>query len=73
MNKFNIPRSIDKDPSYWLYLETMRSDLLEKIKNGEKLDSNDLNSNISFEYRGLESVTENHKKWFRGYDDENKK
>lgn len=65
MNKFNIPRSIDKDPSC--------SDLLEKIKNGEKLDSNDLNSNTSFEYRGLESVTENHKKWFRGYDDENKK
>ena len=73
MNKFNIPRSIDKDPSYWLYLETMRSDLLEKIKNGEKLDSNDLNSNTSFEYRGLESVTENHKKWIRGYDDEKKK
>ena len=73
MNKYNIPRSIDKDPVYWCFLELECLKLLEKIKKGEKLDSKDLNSNKSFEYDGLESVTENHEKWFGGNKNEDKK
>lgn len=38
-----------------------------------ELDSKDLNSNKSFEYNGLESVTEKHEKWFGGNKNENKK
>ena len=48
-------------------------DLLYKIKHGYKLDSKDLNSNKSFEYDGLESVTENHEKWFNNWRDINEK
>lgn len=47
--------------------------LLYKIKHGYKLDSKDLNSNKSFEYDGLESVTENHEKWFNNWRDINEK
>ena len=48
-------------------------DLLYKIKHGCKLDSKDLNSNKSFEYDGLESVTEKHEKWFNNWRDINEK
>ena len=48
-------------------------DLLYKIKHGYKLDLKDLNSNKSIENNGLESVTENHKKWFNNWRDINEK
>ena len=48
-------------------------DLLYKIKHGYKLDSKDLNSKKSFEYNGLESVTEKHEKWFNNWRDINEK
>lgn len=46
-------------------METKLKDLLDRIKNDEKLTSDDLNSNESIQYDGLESVTEDPKKWFK--------
>ena len=47
-------------------------DLINKIKKGEKLDSNDLNSNTSNQSNGLESLTEGSEKWYYSNNDNKK-
>lgn len=48
-------------------------DLINKIKKGEKLTSEDLNSNTSNQCNGLESVTEGCEKWFYSSNEKKKK